>query len=108
MAETIDRFWSWSRKKTTFFHKNLSLKPVKHLCERLTTRTTNLGSTIEALNLFLFGENEPRTAKNAQKWKMGSCGNAKCSVSVQATQMKMHPPNVPKAGLQKCGPDPGR
>ena len=60
-----------------------------------------------ALNPLVLGENEPKMAKNAQKWKMGSRGNAKCSVSFQATQIKMHPPNVPKAGLQKCRPDRG-
>ena len=46
-------------------------------------------------------------AKNAQKLKMGSRGNAKCSVSFQATRVKMHPPNVPGAGLQKCRANPG-
>ena len=41
-------------------------------------------------------------AKNAQKLKKGSCGNAKCSVPARATPIKMHLSNVPKAVLQKC------
>ena len=40
--------------------------------------------------------------KNAQEWKMVSSGNAKCSVPVGGRPIKMHPPNVSKAGLQKC------
>ena len=41
-------------------------------------------------------------SKNAQKSKTGSCGNAKCSIPVEATPIKLRLSNVPKEVLQKC------
>ena len=76
---------------------------MKHLYARMKTRATILCSTNGALNLLLLGENSPRMSKNSQKSKMGSCGNAKCSVPVEAKPIKLRLSNVFKAVLQKCG-----
>ena len=80
---------------------------MKHLCARMKTGATILCSRNGALNLLLLGENSPKMSKNAQKWKVGSRGNAKCSVPVRARPIKLRLSNVPKAALQKCAPDHG-
>ena len=65
-------------------------------------RTIILCPPNRALNLLLLGENSPKMSKNAQKSKMGYCGNAKCSVPVEARPIKLRLSHVPKAVLQKC------
>ena len=75
---------------------------MKHLYARTKTRATILCSTNGALNLLLLGEKSPKMSKNAQKSKMGSCGNAKCSIPVGARPIKLRLSNVSKAVLQKC------
>ena len=74
---------------------------MKHLYARTKTRATIFCTTNGALNLLLLGEKSPKMSKNAQKSKMGSCGNAKCSIPVGAGPIKLRLSNVPKAVLQK-------
>ena len=74
---------------------------MKHLYARTKIRATILCSTNGALNLLLHGEKSPKMSKIAQKSKMRSCGNAKCSIPVEARPIKRPLSNVPKSGLQK-------
>ena len=80
---------------------------MKHLYARTKTRATILCSTNGALNLLLLGEKSPKMSKNAQKSKMGSCGNAKCSSPVGARPIRLRLSNVPKAVLQKSRQERG-
>ena len=69
---------------------------MKLLYARTKTQATILCSTNGALNLLLLGEKSPKMSKNAQKSKMGSCGNAKCSIPVGASPVKLRLSTVPR------------
>ena len=69
---------------------------MKHLYARTKTRATILCSTNGALNLLLLGEKSPKMSKNAQKSKMGSCGNAKCSIRLELGQSNYAYPTSPR------------